>query len=396
MKGSNGVKNIIILGSTGSIGESALDVVRKNSDKLKICGLSTKKNTELLRRQIDEFKPSMVSVWDEKKAQELKNKIGSGIKVLSGMEGLIELARMDADLIVSALVGGIGLSPALEAIQSGKNIALANKEVLVIAGQLLQSEAKKHGVSIIPIDSEHSALMQCLWKRESHEIKKLILTASGGPFYRTSETDLKKITPEAALIHPTWKMGPKVTIDSATLMNKGFEVIEASWLFNIPIEKIDVVVHPESIIHGMVEFIDGSVSAFMHVTDMRVPIQYALSFPERWQNDYGTLDMAKIGVLHFEEPDKKRFPALELACAAGRIGGTMPAVLSAADEVCVEMFLAGKISFTDIPKIIKSIMDQHKFVKNPNLEDILSADKWAREKIMVSSKPGLSSAAKGV
>lgn len=383
------MKKIVILGSTGSIGESALSVVRKNKDKVSVRGLSTKKNIDLLQEQIDEFRPAYVSIWDAEKADILKNKIGkSKVKVYSGMEGLLALARMDVDLVVSALVGAVGLKPALEVIKSGKNLALANKEVLVMAGEILQREAKKQKINIIPIDSEHSALMQCLWKREADEIKRLIITASGGPFYNKN-IDFRKITPELALNHPTWKMGKKVTIDSATLMNKGFEVIEASYLFNIPIDKIDVVIHPESIVHAMVEFIDGSVSAFMHIPDMRVPIQYAISWPSRWNGDYGMLDLSKIGTLNFKEPDTKKFPALELAYNAGRIGGTMTSVLSAADEVCVGKFLQGEISFTDIPKIIKSVMGRHKTVKNPDIDDIIEADNWAREKVITKTKLSL-------
>lgn len=329
------MKKIIILGSTGSIGESTLDVIRRNPGRFKVCGLSTKGNVELLHKQVEEFKPEKVSI---------------------GGEGLLELVRMDADLVVSAMVGAVGLRPTLEAIRSGKDIALANKEVLIMAGEIIMTEAKKAGVNIIPIDSEHSAIMQCLWKRDPSEIKRLILTASGGPFY--NRTDLTDITPEMALQHPTWKMGRKVTIDSATLMNKGLEVIEASFLFGIPIDKIEVVIHPESIVHAMVEFIDGSVVALMHMPDMRIPIQYALSWPERWDGGYGVLDLTKIGTLTFTKPDLERFPALELAYKAARVGGSMPAALSVADEICVERFLKGEISFSDIVPAIKEVMEK--------------------------------------
>lgn len=376
------MKRIVVLGSTGSIGESTLDVVRRNPLEIDVCGLSTKQNIDLLYRQIQEFKPSSVSVWDEKKAEELTKRVRGKVIVHSGLEGLLNLANLESDLVVSSLVGGIGLKPTLAAIKSGKNVALANKEVLVMAGAIVQKEAKKHKVSLIPIDSEHSALMQCLWKREPEEIKKVILTASGGPFYNKNSLELKKITPKKALMHPTWKMGQKVTIDSATLMNKGFEVIEASFLFNIPIEKIDVVIHPESIIHAMVEFIDGSVSAVMHTPDMKIPIQYALSWPKRWEGDYGTFDLTKIGSLSFIKPDMKKFPALELAYSAAKTGGTMPAVLSGADEVCVEKFLEGKISFLEIVKYVKSVIAMHKTVNNPSLDDILEADKWARINVL--------------
>lgn len=329
------MKKIIVLGSTGSIGKSTLDVARKNPERIKVCGLSTKGNVELLKKQIDEFKPEKVSI---------------------GGEGLLDLVRMDADMVVSALVGSVGLNPTLEAIRSKKDIALANKEILVMAGELIMTEAKKAGVDIIPIDSEHSALLQCLWKRDPNEVKRLILTASGGPFY--NRADLTDITPEMALQHPTWQMGRKVTIDSATLMNKGFEVIEASYLFGIPIDKIEVVIHPESIVHAMAEFIDGSVAAVMHIPDMRIPIQYALSWPERWDGGYGTLDLTKIATLNFFKPDLKKFPGLELAYNAGRAGGSLPAALSAADEICVERFLNGEIGFTDIVPAIKGEMER--------------------------------------
>lgn len=350
------MKRIIILGSTGSIGESTLDVARKNPDKLRVCGLSTKKNIELLNRQIEEFKPDKVSI---------------------GEDGLLQLARMDADLVVSALVGAVGLVPTLEAIRTGKDIALANKEILVMAGPLIMAEAKKHGVNIIPIDSEHSAIMQCLWKRDPKEVKQLTLTASGGPFY--NRDDLTKITPEMALRHPTWRMGQKVSIDSATLMNKGFEIIEASYLFGISVDKINVVIHPESIIHAMVEFIDGSVAGLMHAPDMRIPIQYALSWPERWNGSCGMLDLAKIGSLNFTKPDIKRFPALELAYTAVGAGGTMPSVLSVADEVCVDRFLKGEISFTDIVPTIRNVMEKHTSILNPTLDDILKVEHWTRQ-----------------
>lgn len=372
------MKKVIILGSTGSIGKNALDVIRKNPDKISVAGLSAKKNIELLQRQIEEFRPSCVCVWDEEEAYELRKKIGNSPDVYTGMEGLLKLVNEDADMVLSALVGGVGLKPILSAIKSGKDIALANKEALVMAGEILRSEAKKNRVNIIPVDSEHSALMQCLCGREADEINRLFLTASGGPFYNKKDMDMDKVTPESALMHPTWKMGKKITVDSATLMNKGFEVIEASFLFDIPVEKIEVIIHPESLVHGMAEFIDGSVSAFMHIADMRIPIQYALSYPDRWQADYGGLDLIKVGRLHFEKPDTKRFPALELAYTAGRRGGTMPAVLSAADEICVERFLSGQIGFSDIAEIIKNVMDEHKTVQNPTIDDILTADKWTR------------------
>lgn len=355
------MKRIIILGSTGSIGESTLDVVRKNPDKLKVCGLSTKGNVELLQRQIEEFKPERVSI---------------------GGEGLLDLVRMPADLVVCALVGSVGLRPVLEAIRSGKDVALANKEALVMAGEILMSEARRMGVNIIPIDSEHSAIMQCLWKRSPAEVRRLILTASGGPFY--NREDLSCVTPQEALQHPTWQMGPKVTVDSATLMNKGFEVIEAHFLFGIPVDRIDVLIHPESIVHAMVEFIDGSVVALMHMPDMRIPIQYALSWPQRWVGDYGILDLAEIKTLNFIKPDLNRFPALELAYKSVKIGGTMPAMLSVADEVYVDKFLNGEIGFTDIIRNVRYVVEHHKPIMDPTIEDILEITPSRLEKNMGS------------
>jgi 1-deoxy-D-xylulose-5-phosphate reductoisomerase len=380
------MKKIVILGSTGSIGENTLFVARKNPDKIKVTGLSTRTNIELLLKQIEEFKPPFVAVWDERKADELKKKVSNKVTVLRGQEGLVRLSEIDSDLVVSSLVGSVGLKPTLTAINTGKNIALANKEVLVMAGEIVKKAAKKNKVSIIPIDSEHSALLQCLWKRDREEVKKVILTASGGPFYNKNTDDLSKINPKQALMHPTWKMGPKVTIDSATLMNKGFEVIEARYLFDIPVEKIDVVIHPESIVHAIVEFVDGSVSACMHIPDMRIPIQYALSYPERWKGDYGAFDITRIGALHFLKPDIKKFPALGLACNAVKTGGAMPAVMSAADEVCVEKFLKSEISFLDIIKYVKKTMEAYKPVKNPSMNDILEKDKWARKKTLELTK----------
>lgn len=376
------MKRITILGSTGSIGTSTLDIVKNQKDKVTVTGLSTRSNINLLRDQIKEFKPAAISVWEDEKAKELQADIH--IPVFHGIDGLIKLVKdTDSNLIVSSLVGGIGLEPTLEAIKCGKDIALANKEVLVMAGDLVMSEAQKYGVTIIPVDSEHSALAQCLYERSPEEVHKIIITASGGPFYNKGDLDLVTVSPQEALNHPRWTMGRKVTIDSSTLMNKGFEVIEASHLFNIPVDKIDVVIHPESIIHSMVEFVDGSVIAHMHVPDMRVPIQYALSWPVRWNKNYGILDFAAIKSLNFREPDHARFPALELAYEAARRGGTAPTVLNACDEVCVDEFMAGHIRFTDIVEVIKKVMEKHTIAVNPDLDMILGVDKWAREETKI-------------
>ncbi len=372
------MKTIIVLGSTGSIGKNTLEVAGRNKDRIRIRGLAARGNIELLEKQITKFCPEAVAVWDSSKAGRLKRKLAGRVKVYSGMEGLLELVRLDADMVVSALVGIVGLEPSLEAIRSGKDIALANKEILVAAGRIIMAEAEQRGVKIIPVDSEHSALMQCLWERNHGEIRKIILTASGGAFYQRPGADLSRITPEEALKHPTWSMGPKVTVDSATLINKGFEVIEASCLFRIPVDKIEITIHPQSIVHAMVEFIDGSVTALMHAPDMRLPIQYAISWPERWGGDYAKLELSDLGTLDFIKPDMERFPALELAYRAGRMRGTVPAVFSAADEVCVNRFLNRKIKFTDIVPGIKKIMEMHQPVSNPAVEDIMAADEWAR------------------
>lgn len=383
------MKKIIILGSTGSIGESTLDVVRHNPDKIKVVGLSTKKNIELLERQMDEFKPEAVAVWDVDKADKIK----AGIKIYSGIEGLIKLVQeTEADLVVSAMVGAVGLRPTIEAIRSGKDVALANKEVLIMAGDLVMDEVREREINLIPIDSEHSALWQCLSGREPRNVKRIILTASGGPFYHNKELDLAKVSPEEALAHPRWQMGPKVTIDSATLMNKGFEVIEASYLFDIPLDRIEVVIHPESIVHALVEFIDNSFIAHMHIPDMRIPIQYALSTPSRWEGRSEILDLTGAGNLNFSEPDFIRFPALKIAYEAGRIGGTMPVVVSASDEICVEKFLNREIGFMDIVSIIEKVMKKHRPIPHPDIDEILDVDEWTRREAISECKKVMSKA----
>lgn len=377
------MKGISILGSTGSIGTQALDVI-KHSGEYKVIALTTNRNIDLLEQQALEFSPRLVAVMDLDKSKILKDRLrGYNIKVVSGIEGLIEAAAIEgADVVITSVVGMIGLLPTLEAIKSGKKIALANKETLVTAGEIVMKEASKNKVDIIPIDSEHSAIFQGLRCGNRDEVSKLILTASGGPFRGKSTNDLKNIKVEEALKHPNWSMGKKLTIDSATLMNKGLELIEAKWLFNVDIDKIDVIVHPQSIIHSMVEYIDGSIIAHMGIPDMRIPIQYSLTHPKRIGNQLKKLDFIALKELTFELPDTKVFPCLELAYEAIKSGGTMPAVLNASNEVAVELFLSNKIGFLEIPNIIHNVMTRHILIKNPTLDDILESDKWAREVVI--------------
>jgi len=363
------MKNLVILGSTGSIGRQTLDVVRAFPDRFRILGLAAGNNRRLLARQIAEFRPVLVSSFSS-------IELPRGTRSAS-LEEMAADAR--ADLVVVATAGKAGLYPTLTALKAGKDVALANKEALVMAGEMVMAEAKKHRVAIRPVDSEHSAVWQCL-NGEKSRPKRLTLTASGGPFYRYSASRLAAVTPQQALKHPTWKMGRKVTIDSATLMNKGLEVIEAHWLFGMPAEDIGVVVHPQSIVHALVEFADGSVKAQMAVPDMRLPIQYALTYPERLPNAaLPALDLASIGTLSFEPPDLERFPCLKLALSATLAGGTHPAVLCAADEVAVDWFLKGRIAFTDISSVVYSVLKQHEGVAHPSLEEILATDEWARQ-----------------
>jgi len=364
-----GVKNIAILGSTGSIGRQALDVIRTLPDELKVIALTGNKNLELLERQISEFQPKMF-------CSSAKPDISYGGEFLSAGE---IASHPEVDFVIVATAGKAGLSPTLAALQAGKTVALANKEVLVMAGEIIVREASLHQAQILPIDSEHSAIWQCLQGEESKP-QRLFLTASGGPFYHYSQSQLAEVTPEQALQHPVWKMGKKVTIDSATLMNKGLEVIEAHWLFSFPFDSIEILIHPQSIVHSMVEFMDGSLKAQLSWPDMRLPIQYALSYPRRWLNpELPRLDWNKIKSLNFEPVDYNKFPCLKLAMDAGKSGGTYPAVLCAADEVAVELFLGHRISFTDIAKIVQKTLEQHRNTPQPSLEEILAADAWARE-----------------
>lgn len=375
------MKNISILGSTGSIGIQAADVVRRNKDKFKIVGLSTNKNIDLLYEQILEFKPQVVAVMDSDSAYRLKKRLKNNkTEVVTGLNGLMSVATLnDSQLILVSVVGISGLIPTLKAISCNKEIALANKETLVAGGEIVKKELEKSNSVMVPVDSEHSAIFQCLQgnKKES-EIDKIILTASGGPFRGRTVEELNVITPEQALKHPNWNMGRKISIDSATLMNKGLEVIEAHWLFGVNYDKIDVVVHHQSIIHSMVEFIDGNIIAQLGVTDMRNPILYAFGYPERLPNITPKLDLVEVGKLTFEKPDKKTFRSLQLAYDAGSEGGTLPVVLNAANEVAVDLFLNGIIKFLDIPDIVEKSMMNHKTIKNPGIDDILETDRITR------------------
>jgi 1-deoxy-D-xylulose-5-phosphate reductoisomerase len=366
---SNTIKKIAIIGSTGSIGQQSLDIIKDFPGKFRVVGLAGGKNTSLLAKQISQFQPKLAY-------SSLKLNLPDKTK-FSSMEEIA--THPDVDIVIIATSGKTGLAPTLAAIRSGKKIALANKEVLVMAGEIIMSEAKRHQAQILPIDSEHSAIWQCL-HGEKNEVARLILTASGGPLYHRSPTQLAKVTVEEALQHPTWKMGRKVTIDSATLMNKGLEAIEAHWLFSIPFNKIEIVIHPQSIIHSMVEFADGSLKAQLSAPDMRFPIQYALSYPKRLTNPrLPNIDLVQLNSLTFEAINYSMFPCLQLALDAGKKGGTYPAVLCAADEVAVELFLKQHINFSGIAEIIASTISLHRGITNPTLDDILTADDWARD-----------------
>lgn len=374
-------KKISILGSTGSIGVQTLDVARNLN--IEVVGLTAHSNIDLVEKQILEFNPKYVAMVDEEKADELAKRLkGFPIEIYSGAQGLVKVATAkEIDTVVTSIVGIAGLIPTMEAIRNKKNIALANKETLVTAGAIVMNEAKKYNVDILPVDSEHSAIFQCLMGNSNKEVAKIILTASGGPFRGKNSEALKHVTLAQALKHPNWKMGSKITIDSATLMNKGLEVIEAKWLFGVTTEQIQVVVHPQSIIHSMVEYIDGSVMAQLGSPDMRIPIQMALTYPERKTNDFSRLNLLENNNLTFEQPDYEAFPSLRLAFGALKAGGTMPAVLNGANEVAVSLFLNEKISFFEIPRIIEKVMEKHTVNINPSLLDIIEVDRWAREEI---------------
>lgn len=376
------MKRIIILGSTGSIGTNTLDIVARCRDDFEVVGLTAGSNDEKLEEQIRAFKPNAVALSSESAAERLRGRCRDlRIDILSGAEGVRHVAAMPgAELVISAIVGGAGLVPTLAAIRSGKDIALANKEPMVMAGKLMQEEARKHGVRIFPVDSEHSAIFQSLEGHRREDVRRLILTASGGALWALTMEELRTVTRERALQHPNWKMGAKITIDSATLMNKGLEVVEARWLFDIPEARIDVLIHRESIIHSLVEYVDRSVIAQLGLPDMRTPISYAMRYPERMALDLPSLDLTASGKLTFEKPDHDRFPCLGLGYESLRIGGTMPASMNAANEVAVEAFLNDGIRFLDIADIIRQTMDAHQPRAVRSVEDALEADRWAREK----------------
>lgn len=374
------MKKIAILGSTGSIGRSTLEVIARNRENYKVVALSAGKNIELFAQQIRSFRPEVVAVADKSSADTLSKRI-DGVEILSGAEGINYVASYeDSDFVISSIVGSAGLMPTLTAIRAGKTVGLANKEALVMAGEIVMRESREQRKRIIPVDSEHSAVFQCMEGYKKKEVRRIILTASGGPFFKRKKKDLCHITAEEALKHPNWSMGKKITIDSATLMNKGFEVIEARWLFDLPAGKIDVLIHPQSIVHSLVEFRDRCCLAQMSVPDMRGPISYALAYPSRLDDPIPGLNLDIIGPLTFKKPDNGRFPCLSYAYEAIETGGTMPCVLNASNEVAVNAFLQDRIGFNDIPFVIRRTLDSHAVGPAGVLEDVLDADRWAREK----------------
>lgn len=375
------MKNIIILGSTGSIGKQALQVVDEFPDMFNIVGLAAGSNVSALAEQVEKYQPQFVSLGTESAAASFKSLIKSKVEILYGEKGLVELAKLtDVDLILVAVSGIMGLLPTLTALENQTTVALANKETIVTGGPLVIEKAKEFGTRIIPVDSEHSAVFQCFETENISAVEKLILTASGGPFLKATMDELSKVTPQMALSHPNWEMGPKITIDSAGLINKGLEIIEAHWLFGVPYENIEVVIHPQSVIHSMVQYQDGSVLAQLGCPDMRIPIQYAFTYPERLNNTFPRLDFCKLGNVSFMKPDFAKFPGLSLAIEAGKIGGTMTTVFNGANEEAVELFVKGCIRFIDIPQIIEKVMSQHQTIQNFEIGDILEIDQWARLK----------------
>lgn len=373
------MKNISILGSTGSIGRQTLEVAAANPEKLKVRALAAHKSDELLEQQIKQFEPDIAVLTDKDAAKHLADRYHGKTEILAGEEGLLAAATYEgADTVLGSMVGYAGLRPTLAAIACGKNIALANKETLVAAGSIVMEAVRKHGVSLTPVDSEHSAIFQSLRGGTEKEVQRLIITASGGPFRGKKRSELENVTLAQCLNHPNWSMGQKVTLDSSTLANKGLEVMEAHWLFDMPYDKIAVVVHPQSIVHSLVEFCDGSVIAQLGVPDMRLPIQFALSWPERYNYSFEQLDLVAAGNLTFEAPDLEAFPSLKIAIDCGKAGGTLPCAFNAANEEAVYAFLAGKIKYLDIPYITATVTAQHNNVLRPQLEDIEATDAWAR------------------
>jgi 1-deoxy-D-xylulose-5-phosphate reductoisomerase len=377
------MKNVVLLGSTGSIGTSTIKVAEDLPDRIRLVGFAAGNNVKLLLEQTRKHRPEAISIIDPAKAKELRDALGAGTQVFSGPEGLMKLATLPgADIVLIAIVGTAGLQPALAAIRAGKDIAVASKEILVMAGEIVMDEARRHGVRVLTVDSEHSAIFQCLDGKPPGSVRRLWLTASGGPFRKTPKEDFPNITVERALKHPSWVMGRKITIDSATLFNKGLEMIEARWLFNVEMQRVSVVVHPQSVVHSMVEFVDGSMLAQLSTPDMCLPIQYALTYPDRAPSGRVQTNLAKVGTLTFEEPDVTRFPALELARRAGETGGTLPAVLNAANEVAVEAFVNRRINFPQIFDTVRRTLERHRPVPHPTLEQILEADAWARRETL--------------
>ena len=375
------MKKITLLGSTGSIGVNALDVLDKNPKKFKVVALTAGRNIRLLAQQILKFHPKIVAVQSRQDAERLHQILGvkNNIPILYDETGIEEVASYpSSDIVLSAISGAAGLKPTLAAIEAGKDIALANKETMVVAGHIVTKKARQKNIKILPVDSEHSAIFQCLAGQRPENLRRIILTASGGPFYNLSKADLKKVTLAQALKHPRWEMGRKITIDSASLMNKGLEVIEAKWLFNLDIAHIDVLIHPQSVVHSLIELLDGSVLAQLGIADMRIPIAYAFAYPDLMTNELPLLNLAKTGPLEFHQPDMNKFPCLELAYEAGRSGGTAPVVLNAANEVAVAAFIENKICFSDLPKVIEKVLHKHHTTNDPSLENILGIDGEAR------------------
>jgi len=377
------MKKIALLGATGSIGVRTLEVVRAHPDQYAIVALSAGRNAALLLEQIASFRPSAVAVLEPSVAGQVASRLpkGDAPQILVGMEGFVRLATLeDVDTVISAVTGAAGLLPTYEAIRAGKDVALANKETMVMAGALVMAEARKRGVSVLPIDSEHSAVLQSLMGHPREDLKRVILTASGGPFRDLSLEEMEHVTPDQALRHPNWEMGPKITIDSATLMNKGLEVIEAKWLFDLKMDQIDILIHPQSIVHSMVEYKDGSVIGQMGIPDMTIPIAYALSYPRHLCNGLAPLDLEKVETLSFKKPDLNRFRCLKLALDAAAAGGSLPAVLNGANEIAVDAFLTGRIGFLDIPDLIEETMHAHASWPVESIEAVMASDRWARDR----------------
>ena len=388
------MKRIAILGSTGSIGCSSLKVIEAHPEEYQVTALAAGKNIDLLVEQIRKFRPQVVAVLGDQEAESLKERLGSaeGTRIVSGREGLIHLATLEeADTVISAITGAAGLVPTYAAIRAGKNIALANKETMVMAGPLVIKEAKRKGVALLPVDSEHSAILQCLQGHPRDDVRRVILTASGGPFRDFSYEEMEKVTPAQALKHPNWNMGPKITVDSATLMNKGLELIEARWLFELDIRQIHILIHPQSVVHSMVEYRDGSIIAQLGIPDMITPISYALSYPRHVETTLPALDLEQVGTLRFMKPDTGKFRCLELALSAAQIGESMPAVLNGANEVAVELFLQGRIGFLQIPSLIEETMRAHTPFVIHSIEKVMEADAWARQRAAEFAERDISS-----